>query len=80
MALSQEIEMFGLTPLGILHTAISPIAVIAALIAFFRDKEILIKTMVGKVYVVTDADGLAGGGFRYCLRHRVAPARYSRPL
>jgi hypothetical protein len=35
MALSQEIEMFGLTPLGILHTAISPIAVIAALIAFF---------------------------------------------
>lgn len=45
--------MFGLTPLGILHTAISLIAVIAALIAFFRDKEILIKTMVGKVYVLT---------------------------
>ena len=45
--------MFGLTPLGIFHTAISLIAVIAALLAFFRDKEILIKTMVGKVYVVT---------------------------
>jgi uncharacterized membrane protein len=45
--------MFGLTPLGIFHTAISLVAVIAALIAFFRDREILIKTMLGKVYVVS---------------------------
>ena len=45
--------MLGLTPLGTIHTAISLVAVAAALIAFFRDKEILIKTMVGKVYVVT---------------------------
>ncbi|MGH8857581.1 MAG: hypothetical protein ACREXG_06080, partial [Polaromonas sp.] len=45
--------MFGLTPLGLFHTAISLIAVAAGLIAFFRDKEILARTMLGKVYIVT---------------------------
>jgi uncharacterized membrane protein len=51
-AFSQENEMLGLTPLGMFHTAISLVAVIAAVIAFFRDKEILVRTMLGKVYVV----------------------------
>jgi uncharacterized membrane protein len=51
---SQGNEMLGLTPLGIFHTAISLVAVIAAaLIAFFRDREILVRTMLGKVYVVS---------------------------
>ncbi len=45
--------MFGLTPLGLFHTAISLIAVVAGLIALFRDKEILVKTVVGKLYVIT---------------------------
>ncbi|ABE44280.1 hypothetical protein Bpro_2359 [Polaromonas sp. JS666] len=50
---SQEIEMFGLTSLGIVHTAISLVAVAAGVMAFFRYKEILDRTTLGKVYVVT---------------------------
>ena len=45
--------MFGLTPLGTFHTAISLIAVVAGLIAFIRDKQISPKNLVGKIYVVT---------------------------
>jgi hypothetical protein len=45
--------MLGLTPLGAIHTAISLVAVAAGVMAFFRYKEILIKTTLGKVYVVT---------------------------
>lgn len=45
--------MFGLTSLGIVHTAISLVAVSAGVMAFFRYKEILDRTTLGKVYVVT---------------------------
>ncbi|WP_041388765.1 hypothetical protein [Polaromonas sp. JS666] len=45
--------MFGLTSLGIVHTAISLVAVAAGVMAFFRYKEILDRTTLGKVYVVT---------------------------
>ena len=45
--------MFGLTPLGVIHTAISLVALTAGLIAFFRDKEITPRNMLGKVYVIT---------------------------
>ena len=44
--------MFGLTPLGVIHTAISLIAVAAGLIAFFRDKEISPRNGVGKIYII----------------------------
>jgi len=44
--------MLGLTPLGILHTAISLIAVGAGVIALVRDKAISPKTRVGQVYVI----------------------------
>lgn len=44
--------MYGLTPLGVFHTAVSLVAVVAGLMAFFRDKEILLKTRLGKVYVI----------------------------
>jgi uncharacterized membrane protein len=44
--------MFGLTPLGVIHTAISLIAVVAGLMAFFRDKEISPRNTLGKVYVI----------------------------
>src|SRR2546427_11257398 len=44
--------MFGLTPLGVIHTAISLIAVAAGLIALIRDKEISPRNMLGKVYVI----------------------------
>src|SRR5678816_1040340 len=44
--------MFGLTPLGVIHTAISLIAVIAGLMALFRDKEISPRNTLGKVYVI----------------------------
>jgi len=45
--------MFGLTPLGVIHTAISLIAVAAGLIALIRDKEISPRNMLGKTYVIT---------------------------
>src|SRR6266699_4257085 len=47
-----EIKMFGLTPLGVIHTAISLIAVAAGLIALFRDKEISPRNGVGKIYII----------------------------
>jgi len=43
----------GLTSLGIVHTAISLIAVIAGLIALFRYKEITLRTGLGQVFVWT---------------------------
>ncbi len=45
--------MFGLTQLGVIHTAISLIAVAAGLIALVRDKEISPRNILGKVYVIT---------------------------
>jgi uncharacterized membrane protein len=45
--------MFGLTQLGIVHTAISLVAVVAGAIALLRDKRISPRNMVGKVYIVT---------------------------
>src|SRR5438309_7226688 len=45
--------MFGLTPLCVIHTAISLIAVAAGLIALVRDKEISPRNALGKVYVIT---------------------------
>jgi hypothetical protein len=44
--------MAGLTTLGVIHTAISLIAVAAGLIALARDKEISPRTRVGQVYVI----------------------------
>ena len=44
--------MLGLTQLGVIHTAISLIAVAAGLIAFFRDKEISPRNGVGKIYII----------------------------
>ena len=44
--------MFGLTPLGVIHTAISLIAVATGLIALFRDKEISPRKGVGKIYII----------------------------
>ncbi|MES2105343.1 MAG: hypothetical protein V4634_15080 [Pseudomonadota bacterium] len=43
--------MPGLTPLGTIHTIISLIAVVAGLVAFFRDKAILPSNTVGKTYI-----------------------------
>lgn len=43
----------GLTPLGIVHTVISLVAVGAGLIALIRDKEIRLATRTGQVYVIT---------------------------
>jgi len=44
---------FGLTPLGTVHTAISLVALVAALIAFARDGAILPGNGLGKTYVIT---------------------------
>ena len=44
--------IYGLTPLGIAHTVISLVAVVAGLIALVRYKEIALSTRTGRVYVV----------------------------
>ncbi len=45
--------MFGLTQLGIVHTAISLVAVVAGAIALIRERKISSRNTVGKVYIVT---------------------------
>jgi uncharacterized membrane protein len=45
--------MYGLTPLGIFHTAISLIAVAAGAIALIRDGKITWGNLLGKIYVIT---------------------------
>ncbi len=45
--------MFGLTSLGMLHTVISLIAVVAGLIALIRDQAISPDNSTGKLYVAT---------------------------
>lgn len=45
--------MFGLTPLGIIHTAISLVAVAAGIMAFVRYGRISTQQRVGRVYVLT---------------------------
>lgn len=44
--------MTGLTPLGIVHTIISLIAVAAAIVALVRDRHLVVGNRVGRVYVV----------------------------
>jgi uncharacterized membrane protein len=44
--------IFGLTPLGVPHTLISLIAVIAGAWLLWRDKEITLRTGLGKLYVI----------------------------
>lgn len=45
--------MSGLTPFGILHTAISLVAVGAGIVSFVRYKEIDPSTRAGRLYVIT---------------------------
>lgn len=45
--------MLGLTTLGILHTAISLVAVAAGIVAFARDGRITLGNRVGRIYVIT---------------------------
>ena len=45
--------MFGLTPLGVVHTAISLVAVAAGLIALLRDGRITPGNTLGRVYIWT---------------------------
>lgn len=43
--------MSGLTTIGVVHTAISLVAVAAGIYAFFRDKEISPRNGLGRVYI-----------------------------
>jgi uncharacterized membrane protein len=45
--------MFGLTPLGTFHTAVSLIAVGTGLVALIRDRQISPKTRLGQTYLIT---------------------------
>jgi len=47
--------MFGLTALGIVHTAVSLVAVVAGAWAIVRDREIVPANRLGKLYLVTTA-------------------------
>ena len=47
--------MFGLTPLGVFHTAFSLVAVTAGLIALLRDGRITSATRAGMIYILTTA-------------------------
>lgn len=44
--------MFGLTPLGIVHTTLSLVALAAAVVAFVKHKEILPDSKAGRVYII----------------------------
>lgn len=48
-----HLALLGLTSLGVVHTAISLVAVGAGLYALLRDKAIRPETSVGRLYVVT---------------------------
>jgi uncharacterized membrane protein len=52
-ATAKDTTMFGLSPLGAIHTAISLVAVAAGVIAFFRDKGINPANTLGQVYIWT---------------------------
>lgn len=45
--------MFGLTTLGVFHTAVSLVAVVSGLWALARYREILLTNRLGQVYLVT---------------------------
>jgi uncharacterized membrane protein len=45
--------MFGLTPLGVVHTAISLVAVVAGLVALLRDGRIVPRSTLGQLYIWT---------------------------
>ncbi len=45
--------MFGLTPLGIVHTALSLVAVASGAVALLLDKRIDNSTRAGKIYIVS---------------------------
>lgn len=45
--------MLGLTTLGVIHTALSLVAVASGLGALVRDKEISIRSPLGRTYLVT---------------------------
>ena len=45
--------MFGLTQLGIFHTAISLIALVSGIVSLIKNGEISWKNLVGKIYVIT---------------------------
>ena len=47
--------MFGLTQLGVVHTLVSLVAVVAAVIALVRYKEISPRRRVGQVYIMATA-------------------------
>lgn len=55
--------MLGITPFGMFHTVISLIAVLAAVVALIRDKQISPRNMVGKVYVAMTIASCVTGFF-----------------
>jgi uncharacterized membrane protein len=44
--------MFGLTPLGTLHTAISLAALLAGAVVLWRDREITSRTLTGQIFLI----------------------------
>jgi uncharacterized membrane protein len=44
--------MFGLTPLGTIHTTISLVALFAGAVVLWRDKEITSRTITGQIFIL----------------------------
>src|SRR5262245_60333472 len=49
---AKGIDMGGLSPLGLFHTAVSLIALVSGFVALFRDKEISPRNRLGRTYLV----------------------------
>ena len=47
--------MFGLTTLGVIHTAISLVAIVAGFWALVRDRQILLANRLGQLYLLATA-------------------------
>jgi len=58
--------MFGLTPLGVIHTAASLVAIVAAIVAFARHKEISMRQRAGRrslpVSLASESSGTVDSG------------------
>ena len=53
--------MLGLTTLGVIHTAISLVALVSGVWALARDKQIVLANRLGKLYLATTAPTAATG-------------------
>jgi uncharacterized membrane protein len=64
--------MLGLTPLGVVHTAIGLVALASGLVALIRDRQISPRNLTGKIYVITTVLTCLTG-FGIFQHHKISP-------